>query len=43
MNLFITPIDGCDKEVHTFPEGCNPKANVIARREFELVYNEDAV
>ena len=32
-----------DKGVHTFPKGIYPKANVIARLEYELVYYDSAV
>ena len=32
-----------DKVVHTFSKGINPKVNVIARLNFELVYFVDVV
>ena len=32
-----------DKRAHTFPNGICPKANVIARLAFEIVYNDSVV
>ena len=32
-----------DKRVHAFPKDINPKINVMAQLEFELVYFEAAV
>ena len=34
---------GGDQRVHTFPQGINPKVNVIVRLEFKLTHFETAV